>query len=412
MINLWVENKFNGIHFCNLIPLTIVESLKNTSKLRKNPFASQMTWLALEDVEINFYSKNDIEQNGIENIIYPIELYWASNTSESFYVDLEFLKKLNATVLLWWPKESFTTSKNLRKAIEAVGEANIIFVTGNLKKSATDIDFPNITYRGFDYWWFFLKNFMVGKRPLLSIDKVENYEFTFFNRRLNLHRSVVYYRMLNNGRLSNAKHSYYATYRDGNSYSSDEVLSYLRSEVSKFKALDYRTCDEYEAIINDTSWYDWAYSRFQQSLSNYFPTIPETYLVDNLHNESYLDVITETCVFPNNDLLFITEKTYRSIANGCIFLILGSPGTLKYLQSKGIHTFSDIFDESYDDEDIPHWFDRWKIIEKNLDTWKNLGKEGRRNYYIKSFDKLVHNQNLLYNRNFKKEIEDLFKDTQ
>jgi hypothetical protein len=130
--------------------------------------------------------------------------------------------------------------------------------------------------------------------------------------------------------------------------------------------------------------------------------------VDNLHNESYLDVITETLV--DNDTLFITEKTYRSIANGSIFLIMGCPGTLKYLKSKGIETFSDLFDESYDDENIPHWFDRWKIIEKNLEIWHSLGKEGRQNYYKKSFHKLVHNQNLLYNRNFKKEIEELFRD--
>jgi hypothetical protein len=215
--------------------------------------------------------------------------------------------------------------------------------------------------------------------------------------------------MLNNGRLNNAKHSYHATYGEGDTYSKDEVLSYLRSEVDKFKSLNYTRCNEYEEIISNNLWYDWVYDRFQASLINYLPSNSDYYLVDNLHNESYLDVITESCVFPNDDMLFITEKTYRSIANGCIFLILGSSGTLKYLQSNGIQTFSDLFDESYDE--LTHWFDKWKIIEKNLDIWQNLGPEGRKNYYKKNFDKLVHNHNLLYSRSFKNEIQDLFKST-
>jgi len=88
---------------------------------------------------------------------------------------------------------------------------------------------------------------------------------------------------------------------------------------------------------------------------------------------------------------------------------MGCPGTIKYLQEKGIQTFNDLFDESYDDPNITHWYDRWKIIEKNIDIWRALGGEGRRNYYIKSFDKLVHNQNILYSRSLKEEIVDLFR---
>lgn len=410
MINLYIENDINGTHLCNLIPLNVVEQLKDNTIPNKNTFLSQMHWLTREDVELNFCTKNDIQQNNLKNIFFPVELYW-SDAETKFYVDTNYLKNTNAVVFIWWPKEPFTNSTMLRNAMNACGHSKIVFVTGNLNKADTDLGFPNVTYKGFDYWWFFLKNFMVGKRPKLNIDKVEKYEFTFFNRRLNLHRSTIYYRMLNNGSLNNAKHSYHATYKDGDNYSKDEVLGYLHSEVDKFKSLNYSHCNEFEEIIANNMWYDWVYDRFQQSLNNFLPSNSDYFLVDNLHNESYLDVITESCVFPNDELLFITEKTYRSIANGCIFLILGSPGTLKYLHSKGIQTFNDIFDESYDDESITHWFDRWKIIEKNLKIWHNLGPVGRQEYYKKSFDKLVHNHTLLYNRSFKNEIRDLFKDT-
>lgn len=415
MINMWFENYYNNNYFCNLIPLEIIETLKhyNNKILKKNKvlqrYLSQMSWLTFEGVELNFCNKHSNENHLLGNNFFPIELYWNNAHPENkYHIDLDFIEKTNSKLFLWWPKEAFTKNIMLRIVISAYNEKPIIFVTGNLKKPSTDPKFPNVTYKHFDFWWFFLKHFMVDTRPILNIDKIEKYEFTFFNRRCNLVRSVLYYRMLNHDRLQNAKHSYYAIYGKGETHSKDDVLGYLSDEIAKDNSLNHTLSIEYTEILNDKAWYEWVYNQFKQSLPNYFPTVPETYLMDDLHNESYMDVITETSV--DNDILFITEKTYRSIANGNIFLIMGCPGTLKYLKSKGIETFNDLFDESYDDENIPHWFDRWKIIEKNLDIWNTLGPEGRQEYYKKSFHKLVHNQNLLYSRSFKTEIENLFKD--
>ena len=67
-------------------------------------------------------------------------------------------------------------------------------------------------------------------------------------------------------------------------------------------------------------------------------------------------------------------------------------------------------DESYDDEGHIHWFNRWKIIEKNLDIWRELGPAGRKNYYQKSFEKLKHNQHVFYTRDFTDETLNLFYD--
>ena len=128
---------------------------------------------------------------------------------------------------------------------------------------------------------------------------------------------------------------------------------------------------------------------------------------NDLNNISYLDLITETSVYPNSDFLFITEKTYRSIANGNIFLIMGCPGTIKYLQEKGIQTFNDLFDESYDQ--YASFSQRWHIIKQNIKLWISMSAREKKSYYIKSFDKLLHNQKLLYDRNFKKEITELFQ---
>lgn len=63
-------------------------------------------------------------------------------------------------------------------------------------------------------------------------------------------------------------------------------------------------------------------------------------------NESFLSLITETDINPNK--LFITEKTWRPIIIQHPFIVLGNPGTLDYLKTKGYLTFSAWLDESYD----------------------------------------------------------------
>jgi hypothetical protein len=39
-----------------------------------------------------------------------------------------------------------------------------------------------------------------------------------------------------------------------------------------------------------------------------------------------------------------------------------------------------------------------------------MSANDKKEYYEKSFDKLLYNQNLLYNRDFKKEIKEIFYD--
>lgn len=59
-----------------------------------------------------------------------------------------------------------------------------------------------------------------------------------------------------------------------------------------------------------------------------------------------VDIVAETAM--HYPYPFITEKTYRPIACGRPFIILGPVGTLKFLQHLGFMTFSSIIDESYD----------------------------------------------------------------
>lgn len=78
-----------------------------------------------------------------------------------------------------------------------------------------------------------------------------------------------------------------------------------------------------------------------------------------------VDLVTETAMqYPYN---FITEKTFRPIANGRPFIILGPTHTLSFLQSLGFMTFSSIIDETYDDLIDPELrFDAVCVTVKNF----------------------------------------------
>lgn len=61
--------------------------------------------------------------------------------------------------------------------------------------------------------------------------------------------------------------------------------------------------------------------------------------------DAYIHLVTETTV---KQRIFISEKTWKPIAAGQIFLIFGNVGTVDYLRKQGVDVFDDIIDHSYD----------------------------------------------------------------
>ena len=69
-----------------------------------------------------------------------------------------------------------------------------------------------------------------------------------------------------------------------------------------------------------------------------------------ISSKSCFEIVSETCVSHNK--LCVTEKTFKAILSKNVFLLLGNPHSLNWLKSLGFKTFSDIIDESYDEEEI------------------------------------------------------------
>ena len=68
-----------------------------------------------------------------------------------------------------------------------------------------------------------------------------------------------------------------------------------------------------------------------------------------LYDDSYFSLVTDTS-FADDDVLFITEKVYKPIANGHPFVCAGNAGALVELRRQGFETFAPYIDEGYDAE--------------------------------------------------------------
>ena len=85
---------------------------------------------------------------------------------------------------------------------------------------------------------------------------------------------------------------------------------------------------------------------------------------DDFH-QTFVSVVTES--LSDKDILFLSEKIWKPIYMGHPFIVLGNPGTLKYLKKLGFQTFDRWWDESYDDEeDLERRIDKIVLILKRL----------------------------------------------
>lgn len=89
------------------------------------------------------------------------------------------------------------------------------------------------------------------------------------------------------------------------------------------------------------------------------------------YRNCFFNIVTETQY--RNDLLFPSEKIWKPIVQGLPFLVVGTPGLLRYLRKLGFQTFSPIIDEGYDlivDDN-----QRMRHIFRVIETIGNLSQE-------------------------------------
>ena len=122
--------------------------------------------------------------------------------------------------------------------------------------------------------------------------------------------------------------------------------------------------------------------------------------------DSLLYLVTETVASERR--LHITEKTFKPICLQMPFVIVGTHGSLAYLRSYGFKTFSDLWDESYDDE--PNDQLRIKKIAELLESLNDMTVEQRQDIHRRARDIVEHNYNHFYGGAFEKILWDELND--
>ena len=112
--------------------------------------------------------------------------------------------------------------------------------------------------------------------------------------------------------------------------------------------------------------------------------------------DSLLYLITETVADGHRH--HITEKTFKPIALGMPFVMVGTQGSLEYLRSYGFKTFGHIWDESYDTIADPH--QRIAAVASLLKNLCDLSVEERIALFRRAYGTIEHNWNHFYNGGF------------
>lgn len=91
------------------------------------------------------------------------------------------------------------------------------------------------------------------------------------------------------------------------------------------------------------------------------------------YEDSFIHIVSETNFF--TPIVHITEKSYKPIVYKQPFIMLAAKGTLQAMREQGFKTFSEFWDESYDNEenDTKRFFKVLDLI-KEIASWSDERK--------------------------------------
>jgi hypothetical protein len=104
------------------------------------------------------------------------------------------------------------------------------------------------------------------------------------------------------------------------------------------------------------------------------------------YDDSYINLVTESTVLPE---VFITEKTWKAIASGQLFLILGNPGSVDCLRKLGVDTFDDLINHDYYDRESD-WEKRLNKLHEILD---DVVSQDLSKLWAQTYHRRLDNQN-------------------
>lgn len=214
----------------------------------------------------------------------------------------------------------------------------------------------------------------------LNLDKKEKH-FLMYNRNTSrIHRPWFVYQLYKKNLLNNGIVSLLEI---------DDYTDFMKRKLnSSLDELDL-TVEDVNGLINNTP--------------NFYPLKIEesdSEIVSNYHNflsrkdeyeKTYFSIVSETDVYTTHR--FLTEKTIKPIMNYHPFLILGNPGSISQLKELGFKTFSEFWNEDYDNE--LNFKKRVDMIIKEVEFLCSKSKSEWEQMLKEMEPILRHNKNLL-----------------
>ena len=204
--------------------------------------------------------------------------------------------------------------------------------------------------------------------------------FLCFNRRYNDHRLMLYLAIVQRGLIDQCYYSMDKTQPEA-TRTFVENCKYLISRFPDMglNSTDVLAADKLLPLILDNS-------NFSQ-----YPMENSVDPVKHLYDNSLVNIVTETYFF--NNIIHITEKTYKPIAFMQPFILLGAARSLQHVKDMGFKTFGEFWDETYDLElDNKQRFNKIMAVIESIANWT---EEQRIEFTVRVKDIVDYNVNHL-----------------
>jgi hypothetical protein len=386
-------------------------NLTEYSYLNNNPWITFSNPYVIQHlIDVGFKISNDLKN--INNAIYFVSVreyvdFWTGNTNRNPNNILDIIPKNIISLaikrriiividnnsegmpLFYRNVDGFDEIHRAMKRLK-LPKNSVIFINGNKKFNdeynkwcIVNSQEPKITHVYFLTGFYYFKNKPID---ILIKDAVVNKscDFNSLNRSVRNHRVDHLYTIIKNSWHKNNLVS-------GDYYSKlDDVdISKIRSYILDVTQKKYLSLLQKNCPLNADG--NWLIKNPDDSLQHIFN--------HEIYKNSLLSVVTETGFAEEG--LFITEKTFKPIAAGHPFIILGQPFLLKELNKMGYKTDFAGIDQSYDE--IVNPCERFEKFHKSLNAWINTPREIKLDYLKKSYADIEHNQQLFFSIDYEKE---------
>jgi hypothetical protein len=181
--------------------------------------------------------------------------------------------------------------------------------------------------------------------------------FLCFNRRYSDHRVLFFIMMVKKKLIDKFYISMAASQPEANrTFKTNAEYLIYRHNTYEITKDDIVECESLLPLVLDNTDF------------NNYPMETTLTPVEKFYKNSLINIVNETYFF--NNIIHITEKTYKPIAFLQPFILLGAAGSLQHIRNMGFKTFDNFWDESYDT--ITNSYQRLAAIKREIDRIASL----------------------------------------